>query len=90
MKSAAYGLKFGGDFFLVHKPERLAEIFSTACAQRLEPKRLCLLRHKETGPVSLILVQCRKGAKPGLTWEDAALYDKNGQMTDYYKKLYHL
>ena len=90
MKSAAYGLKFGGDFFLVHKPERLAEIFTAACAHKLEPKRLCLLRHKETGPVSLVLVQCRKGAKPGLTWEDAALHDKSGQITDYYKRIYHL
>ena len=90
MKSAAYGLKFGGDFFLVHKPERLAEIFTAACAHKLEPKRLCLLRHKETGPVSLVLVQCRKGAKQGLTWEDAALHDKSGQITDYYKRIYHL
>ena len=90
MKSAAYGLKFGGDFFLVHKPERLAEIFSAACAQKLEPKRLCLLRHKENGPVSLVLVQCRKGAKPGLQWEEAALHDKNGGFTQYYRDIYHI
>lgn len=90
MKSAAYGLKFGGDFFLVHKPERLAEIFSAACAQKLEPKRLCLLRHKENGPVSLVLVQCRKGAKPGLVWEEASLYRQDGQTTDYYRRIYHL
>ena len=63
MNSAAFALKYGGDFFLVHKPERLAEIFTAACAHKLEPKRLCLLRHKEDGPVSLVLVQCRKGAK---------------------------
>lgn len=90
MKSAAYALKFGGDFFLVHKPERLAEILSAACAHKLEPKRLCLLRHKEGGPVSLLLIQCRKGAKPGLTWEEAALHDKNGEFTPYYREIYHL
>jgi len=89
MQSAAYSLKFGGDFFLVHKPERLAEIFATACACKLEPKRLCLLRHKESGPVSLVLVQCRKGAKPGLTWEDAALHHLDGTQTDYYRSIYH-
>lgn len=88
--SAAYGLKFGGDFYLVHKPERLAEIFATACRHKLEPKRLCLLRHKEAGPVSLVLVQCRKGAKPGLLWEDAILHHADGTFTDYYRKLYHL
>ena len=90
MQSAAYALKFGGDFYLVHKPERLAEIFAAACRQKLEPKRLCLLRHKEDGPVSLVLIQCRKGAKSGLIWEDALLYDKDGQPTEYYKKIYHL
>lgn len=90
MESAAYALKFGGDFYLVHKPERLAEIFSAACKHKLEPKRLCLLRHKENGSVSLVLVQCRKGAKPGLIWEEAALHDANGQITEYYKQIYHL
>lgn len=90
VQSAAYALKFGGDFYLVHKPERLAEIFATVCRFKLEPKRLCLLRHKEDGPVSLILVQCRKGAKPGLLWEDAVLHHKDGSFTDYYKKLYHM
>lgn len=90
MGSAAYGLKFGGDFYLVHKPERLAEIFAAACSHKLEPKRLCLLRHKEDGPVSLVLVQCRKGAKPGLVWEEAALHDGSGQITQYYRSLYHI
>lgn len=90
IQSAAWALKYGGDLYLVHKPERMAEIFTTACRHHLEPKRLCLLRHRENGPIALILVQCRKGAKPGLLWEEVALYDQNGQATDYYKRLYHL
>ena len=90
IKAAAFALNFSGDFYLVHKPERLAEIFTAACRYKLEPKRLCLMRHKEDGPISLVLVHCRKGAKPGLLWEDAVLYHKDGSYTDYYKKLYHL
>lgn len=89
MHSAALALKFGGDFYLVHKPERLAELFAAACAKKLEPKRLCLLRHKENGPVTLVLVQCRKGAKPGLLWEEAALHDRDEQPTAYYRQIYH-
>jgi len=88
--SAAWALKYGGDFYLVHKPERLAEIISATCRHQLEPKRLRLLRHKENGPVSLILLQCRKGAKPGLVWEEAVLHDRDGHPTAYYKTLYHL
>lgn len=90
MGSAAWALKFGGDFYLVHKPERLAEIFATACKYKMEPKRLRLLRHKQDGPVSLVLVQCRKGAKPGLAWEELALHDKDGQPTEDYQRIYHI
>ena len=88
--AAAWSLKYGGDFFLVHRPERLAELFSEACRHKLEPKRLCLLRHKLNGPVSLVLVQCRKGGNPGLVWQEESLFDENSQPTDYYRKLYHL
>ena len=88
--NAAWALKYGGDFFLVHKPERLAEIIAAACNQKLEPKRLCLVRHKEKGPVSLILLQCRNGGKPGLIWEEITLCDPAGQPTEDYRRIYHL
>jgi len=88
-KAAAWALKYGGDFFLVHRPERLAEVCAWGAKYNLEAKRLRLLRHKENGPVSLILVQCRKGGKPGLIWEEDALHDGSGAPTPYYKSLYH-
>lgn len=87
---AGYALQYGGDFFLVHKPERFAQICALGAKYHLEPKRLQLLRHKENGPVSLILVQCRKGAKPGLIWEEQFLRRADGSDSDYYRRLYHL
>ena len=87
---AARALKFGGDFYLVHRPERLAQICGCAAAVSLEPKRLCLLRHRAEGGVSLILLQCRKGARPGLAWEEWCLRDAQGNPTEQYRKLYHL
>lgn len=89
-RAAAWALRYGGDFFIVHKPEYLGQICGLAAGNKLEPKRLCLVRHKEDGPVSLILLQCRKGAKPGLIWEEAALHHADGSPTPYYKQLYHL
>lgn len=89
-KSAGWALRYGGDFFLVHRPERLAEIFACANAAGMEPKRLCLLRHKEGGEVTLVLVQCRKGGKPGLLWEELTLFHADGTPTQDYKNLYHL
>lgn len=87
--AASRALHTGGDFYIVHKPERLAQLCACACAADLEPKRLRLIRHRPDGPVSLILLQCRKGGKPGLIWEDRSLHGPDGQPTPYYKELYH-
>ena len=88
--AAAWALRYGGDFFLVHRPESLAELCACAAAHKLEPKRLCLLRHRQDGPVALVLLQCRKGGKPGLLWEEQALFDPNGNPTDFYRRVYHI
>lgn len=88
--AAATALKFGGDFYLVHKPERLAQLCACAANAGLEPKRLRLIRHSPEKPVSLILLSCRKGAKPGLIWEESCLKESSGEPSEYYKRIYHL
>ncbi len=90
LRAAAWGLKYGGDFYIVHRPERMAELFAQASACHLEPKRLRLVRHKQGGPVTLILVHCRKGAKPGLNWEELTLFHPDGTPTADYRRIYHL
>lgn len=89
-QAAAWALNWGGDFYLVHKPEMLAQLCACGYENNLEPKRLRLIRHREGGAVTLILLHCRKGGKPGLVWEEEALHDMNGNPTDYYKRVYHL
>ena len=89
MHSAAWALKYGGDFFLVHRPERLSEIIARGAEKNLEAKRLLLLRHKADGPITLILLQFRKGGKPGLIIEEQALFDTNGLLTPFHKSVYH-
>ena len=88
--AAAWALRYGGDFFLVHKPERLAELIATAAKYNLEAKRLCLMHHRENAPVNLILLQLRKGAKPGLVWEEIILHNADGSPTPIYQDIYHL
>ena len=88
--AAAWALRYGGDFYLVHKPERLAEICACAANAGLEPKRLRLVRHDPNADVSLILLQCRKGGKPGLIWEELCLHNADGTPTETYKKIYNL
>ena len=86
---AANALKFGGDFFLVHKPERLAELISRGSEAGLEAKRLLLLRHNQDGPITLICLQFRKGGKPGLIIEENSLFDCEHNPTAYYRSVYH-
>ena len=87
---AAWCLRFGGSFFLVHKPERLTDLLVTLRENRLEPKRLQFVRHHPEASVSLVLVEARSGAKPGLTLQnDLILHTSSGEKTADYKRLYH-
>jgi len=88
--SAARTLRYGGDFFLVHKPEYLAQLCACGSNAGLEPKVLCLVRHKPESDCNLLLLQCRKGGKPGLKMQELTLFRSDGSPTDYYKKLYRL
>lgn len=60
-------LKNGGRFALVHRPERLAEVFACMRAAGLEPKRLRLVQHGLDTPPSAALVEGVRQGRPGLT-----------------------
>ena len=88
--AAARALRWGGRLYLVHKPERLTDLLVTLRENRLEPKRLQFVRHHPEASVSLVLVEARSGAKPGLTLQnDLILYTSSGEKTADYKRLYH-
>ena len=89
-RAAAKALRYGGDFYLVHRPECLGQLCACAEANGLAPKRLQLVRHKEGGPVSLILLACRKGGKHGLLWEELTLHKADGTPTDEFRSIYHI
>lgn len=89
-QAAGWALKYGGDLFLVHRPERLAELIARAAEFHLEAKRLCLLRHGPGVPVSLILLQFRKGGKPGLILEEQTLFNADNTPTPFYREAYHI
>lgn len=59
-------VKNGGRFALVHRPERLAELFGALQNSGLEPKRLQLIQHKEDTPPSAVLVEAVRQGRPGL------------------------
>lgn len=65
VKESARLLKFGGDFYIVNKEERLTDILVSARSYGLEPKELVLLHQGEKND-DVIMVRARKGGKSGL------------------------
>lgn len=59
-------LKFGGRFALIHRADRLAEIFCTLREHNLEPKKLQLVAGKEGAKPYAALVSAVKGGRAGL------------------------
>ena len=88
--AAGRSLRYGGYFYLVHKPEYLAHICACSAQAGMEPKELCLVRHRSDAEHNLLLLKCRKGGKPGLKITELCLYNADSTPSDYYKKLYRL
>ena len=87
---AAWCLRFGGSFFLVHKPERLTDLLCDLRAVRLEPKRIRFVRHRAQSAVSLVLLESRLGGRPGLQYEpDLVLYEPDGSASADCRRIYH-
>ena len=89
--AAAWLLRYGGSFYTVYRPERLAEQIHLLKTHRLEPKRLRMVRHHANSPVSLVLLESRLGGKSGLQIEnDLLLFTPDGRQTQEYREIYHM
>ena len=88
--AARWLLPSGGSFALVHRPERLSELFCTMTAQGIEPKRLRMVLSQPERAPSLVLVEGRRGGKPGLSIEPALiLRNPDGSESEEYRRIYH-
>lgn len=61
-----YLLHTHGKFFMIHRPERLAQIFESLARHELEPKQLQFIQPFEDEGANLVLIEARKNAQPGL------------------------
>ncbi len=57
--------RHGGTFFVVYRPERLAELFTALHACGFEPKLLTLLCPDADSAPSLVFCAARRGGRPG-------------------------
>ena len=67
--AAAYLLRWGGSFCLVHKPERMADVLCALRASSLEAKRMRMVSCRAGLAPSLVLAEGRRGGRPGLQVE---------------------
>ena len=65
-RAAGYALRYGGNFYCVYRAERLADLFSALKEYGMEPKRLTPIMADVQTPPVLILVEAKRGGKPGL------------------------
>ena len=88
--AAAFLCRTGGSFYIVHKPERLSEVFCTMTACGIEPKRLRTVHSRASAAPSLVLIEGRRGGKPGLTVEPPlVLTASDGGESEEFKRIYH-
>jgi tRNA1Val (adenine37-N6)-methyltransferase len=88
--AASFLCRTGGRFFLVHRPERLSEIFVTMSAHGLEPKRMRFVCAREGASPSLVLIEGRRGGACGLAVDPALLLENaRGEESDELKRIYH-
>ena len=88
-QAAAWATRWGGNFCLVFRPDRLCDLIVSLRNAGFEPKRIRPVHHTRSSPVNLILVEARRGGNPGLTWEiDLYLRDDSGNETLELQRIY--
>lgn len=65
-RAAAWLLRWGGSLCLVHRPERLTDLLCALRSHGLEPKRLREVCPTAGAAPSLVLLEARRGGRPGL------------------------
>ncbi len=88
--TASKMLKYGGRMYMVHRPNRLADIFCGGRQFELEVKRIRMVQSYIDREPSLVLVEFMKNGKPMLT-VDAPLiiYNSDGTYTREVNEIYY-
>lgn len=82
-------LKFGGRFYMVHRPFRMAEIFCTLVKYNLEPKRMRLVYPYVDKEPNMVLIEALKGGNSRITCEPPLIvYKKPGVYTQEIYDIY--
>lgn len=83
-------LKDKGEFYMVHRPERLVDILSLMRKYKIEPKVLKMIYSDKNRKPKLVLIKGVKNGNPFLKVEkNLYIYDDEGKYTDEILKIYN-
>ncbi|WP_129045068.1 tRNA1(Val) (adenine(37)-N6)-methyltransferase [Companilactobacillus metriopterae] len=82
-------LKENKHFYMVHRPERLMEIFSSMNKHNLQPKKIQFVRSYDDKDANLVLIDAIKTVKSASLKiiPDLVIYDENGNLTSKAEKI---
>lgn len=89
IREASKLLKPGGNFFMVHRPFRLADILVLLRQYHLEPKRMRLVYPFADKEPNMVLIEANRGGRPRMTVEKPLIvYKKTGVYTEEIYDIY--
>lgn len=90
IKISSILLKDKGEFYIVHRPDRLADIIQILRKYKLEPKLIKIVYPKINKAPNLILVKAVKNANEFLKFEEPLIiYNNDNTYTDELLKIYN-
>ncbi len=82
-------LKDKGEFYMIHRPERVVDILSLMRKYKLEPKEIRFVYSYINEPPKMVLIKGVKNGKQFLKFrENLYIYNENGNYTDEIYKIY--
>lgn len=90
MKVAGYSLQTKGKLNIIHRPNRLVEIFEYSRKYNLEPKRMQLVYPKLNKKPTMVLLEFVKDAKSDIIVEEPLIvYNDNNTYTEKILEIYN-
>ena len=88
-REASGVLKFGGRFYMVHRPHRLLELLETMRRWKLEAKRMKFVHPFAGREANMVLIEAFKGGRPEMSIEPPVIvYKEQGVYSDEIYDIY--
>ena len=83
-------LKFGGHFYMVHRPHRLTDIMCTLRAHKIEPKKIRFVQPYANREPNMVLIEGVRSGKPMVkVLPTLVIYKDDGTYTDEIIDIYY-